>query len=129
MKTACKRLQEVAKIDAIKAIDQIETWFEETAHDGEVVLKAIETGWGKEYPIGNISKVITSKIELIKVKTSWQFDGHAYDEDPQFQALARNDQGVVFSFLKNSDPQPWLMKHIKNHNMQAFNFLKLGAFT
>lgn len=87
------------------------------------MLKAIETGWGKEYPIAYISKVIASKANPIKVKTSWQSEGPAYDKDPQFQALPRNDQEVILSFLKTSNPQPWLMKHIKNHNTLAFNFL------
>ncbi|CAI3958422.1 unnamed protein product, partial [Commensalibacter papalotli (ex Botero et al. 2024)] len=103
MKTACKRLQEVAKIDATKALAQIEVWFEEAALDGEVVLKAIEAGWGKEYPIGYISKVVATLSHKSLTSERWVIDGGKHDDDPAFRMLSRDEQLALLILEKQQN--------------------------
>ncbi|CAI3951975.1 unnamed protein product [Commensalibacter papalotli (ex Botero et al. 2024)] len=123
MKTACKRLQEVAKIDTIKALDQISIWFEEAAHDGEAVLKAIETGWGKEYPIGYISKVISNVSHRLVTSERWVIDGGKHDDDPAFRMLSRDEQLALLILEKQQNIPKWLIKHTENYQPSVFKYL------
>lgn len=123
MKTACKRLQDVAKIDATTALAQIEAWVKEASHDGEAVLKAIETGWGKEYPIGYISKVIATLSQKSSPSERWVIDGGKHAEDSSFQVLSRDDQLAILQLEKQQYIPKWLIKHTENHQPSAFNYL------
>ncbi|CAI3953781.1 unnamed protein product [Commensalibacter communis] len=123
VKTACERLQQIAKIDAFEALKQVEAWFEEAKHDGERVLKAIETGWGKAYPVPYIAKVIASGHQRASVKERWHIDGGKHATDPVFQLLSRDNQLTVLALEKNEKPPSWLIKHTQNHHSSAFNYL------